>query len=94
MKRSVFGLMVITGLAASQVMAAKAGPMDANSDGKVSKQEFCDARAKAAKKAGKEFKKAGAEKMFKAKDTNGDGFLSGDELTAVPKPKTVEESEE
>ena len=86
MKRLFGSAMIILGLAAmSAVAAEKKNPMDANGDGKISKQEFCDVRAKAMEKAGKTFNKAACEKQFAAKDTNGDGFLSGDEL--APKPK-------
>lgn len=87
MKRLVGCAMVVLGLAAIQAGAAqKAGPMDKNSDGKVCKQEFCDSAAAKAEKAGKEFKKAAVEKQFAAKDVNKDGFLTGDELVAKPKP--------
>jgi Ca2+-binding EF-hand superfamily protein len=76
---------VMLSLAAMQVGAAqKAGSMDANSDGKVCKQEFVSAMEARAQKAGKEFNKGGAEKQFANRDKNGDGFLTGDEVTVAP----------
>ena len=93
MKRLIGCAMVVLGLAAIQAGAAeKAGPMDKNSDGKVSKQEFVDAQSAKLQKAGKEVKTAAIEKQFAAKDKNGDGFLTGDELVAAPKaPKAPAE---
>ena len=88
MKR-MFGCMVmVLGLAVIQVPAAeKKSPMDTDGDGKVSKEEFCAQQAKNAEKAGKKFVLANAEKNFAARDVNGDGFLTGDEL--IPPPKTL-----
>lgn len=98
MKRLFGGVLIVLGLAVMQASAVeKKNPMDTNGDGKISKQEFCDARQKAAEKAGKEFKKAIVEKQFKAKDTNGDGFLTAEELVAkpqAPKAPKAESSEE
>ena len=97
MKRLLFSVMVLTGLTAMQASAApKGSSMDTDKDGKVSKQEFCAFSAKIAEKKGTEFNAAGAEKQFKAKDKNGDGFLTGEELVAAPKaPKApkVEDKE-
>lgn len=89
MKHVFAGTIVAVTLAAFQTQAAekKAGGMDANSDGKVSCEEFCAAREKAAEKKGAEFKKAAAEKQFAAKDKNKDGFLTGEELQHKPKAK-------
>lgn len=98
MKRLFGGVLIVLGLVAMQASAVeKKNPMDTNGDGKVSKQEFCDAAAKRAEKAGKEFKKGMAEKQFKAKDANGDGFLTAEELAAkpqAPKAPKAESSEE
>lgn len=58
------------------------GGMDADKDGKVSKEEFVASQAKRAEKAGKEFDAKKAEKMFDKNDKNGDGFLTGDEIKA------------
>ncbi|MFA7257784.1 MAG: hypothetical protein WC047_09450 [Kiritimatiellales bacterium] len=90
MRRLFSGVVIVMVLVAMQAVAGKAGWMDMNADGKVSMQEFCDARAKSAEKAGKEFKKENAEKQFAKKDVNGDGFLTGDELTAKPKASAAE----
>jgi len=51
--------------------------LDANSDGKVTMEEFC------AKKKDKE----AAEKQFKAKDKDGDGSLTLEEFKAPGKAK-------
>lgn len=51
--------------------------MDANGDGKVSKEEFM----------AKQKDKEKAEASFKAKDKDGDGCLTGDEFKAVGKKK-------
>jgi hypothetical protein len=92
MKRVFCGAMVVLGLAAMQASAEKAGPADANSDGKITKQEFCAKQAETAKKAGKEFKTGAAEKLFATKDLNGDGVLTKDEMGAPKKPKKEAES--
>lgn len=68
----------------------KKTPMDSNSDGKVSKEEFCSAREKMMKKAGREFNRTAVEKQFAAKDKNKDGFLTGEELKG--KKQTQEKS--
>ncbi len=94
MMKRLFGIVVVAGLTGMSAFAEKAGPADANSDGKVSKQEFVDMLSQKASKAGKEVNKAAFEKQFKAKDKNGDGFLTKDELApAKPKPQ-AESSEE
>ncbi len=90
MKRLLFSVMVLMGFAIQASAAPKGNPMDADKDGKVSMQEFCDATAARVQKAGREFRKAGVEKQFKDKDKNGDGFLTADEL--VPSPKAPAEA--
>jgi len=86
MKRLLFSVLVLMGFTALQVSAEPKGvSMDADKDGKVSCEEFCAARGKMAEKKGQEFDKAAAEKQFVAKDKDGDGFLTGDELAKAPK---------
>ncbi len=55
--------------------------LDANSDGKLSLDEFIGKR--------KDDKKPMAEKQFKKKDKDGDSFLSVDEFKAMPKKKNT-----
>jgi hypothetical protein len=86
MKRLVGGIMIILGLTVMSAAAAeRAGWEDENSDGIVTLEELLSARAKAAKKAGREFSKSYNEKEFAAKDLNGDGVLTRDELIAPKK---------
>ena len=96
MKRLFGSALIVMGLTVMSASAAeKKSPMDTNDDGKVSKQEFCDARSKAMEKAGKKFNEAATEKQFSARDANKDGFLTGDELVAKPQaPKKAAESTE
>ena len=82
MKHWLFSMLILMGFAVLQASAApKRIPADANKDGKVSKQEFCDAQAKKMEKAGKEFNAKAAEKQFAAKDKDGNGFLTAEELS-------------
>ena len=87
MKRLFCCMMIVMALAAMPTVAAKAGPGDTNSDGKVTLQEFCAGQAKLAEKAGKPFNQASIEKQFVSKDINGDGVLTKDEVDAATKPK-------
>lgn len=82
MKRLHYSIMVLVALVALQAAAEKAGPADADSDGQVTKQEFCALRAKLAAKAGKEYNEAASEKLFASRDSNQDGVLTGDEIFA------------
>ncbi len=86
---AVFALVVAFG--ASSLMAAPDKPkekkapeeqfkkMDANSDGKLSLEEFIGKR--------EGDKKASAEKQFAARDADKDGSLTLDEFKAPPKKK-------
>lgn len=56
--------------------------MDANSDGKVSKDEFVAAQEARAKKSGHEMKKEDIEARFAKIDTDKDGLLTKEELKA------------
>lgn len=95
MKRLFGCILVILGLAALNASAVeKKNPADTNGDGKVSKQEDCDAEARKAEKAGKEFNKAATEKKFAKKDKNGDGFLDADELAGKAKTPTAPDAPE
>ena len=58
--------------------AARFAKLDADSDGKVTLDEF---------KAGMKKNSEGAEKMMKAKDRDKDGSLTKEEFTAAPKKK-------
>ncbi len=60
--------------------AAAFAKLDANNDGKVSKEEFM-ASPSAKKDAAK------AEKSFSNRDKNGDGFLSKEEFSPAKKAK-------
>jgi Ca2+-binding EF-hand superfamily protein len=87
MKRLVFSVLMIVGFTALGA-EKKAGAMDVDSDGKVTRQEFLDARSKQAAEAGKTFSAEAQGKIFDAKDTNGDGVLNFDEvLKPAPKAK-------
>ncbi|MCU0857608.1 MAG: hypothetical protein MUC65_04295 [Pontiellaceae bacterium] len=87
MKRLVGFILIGLGVVVLNVSAEeKKNPADANGDGKVSKQEYCDREAAKAKRDGKEYNQAEAEKKFAKKDKDGNGFLEGDEL--ISKPKT------
>ena len=56
--------------------------MDANSDGKVSKDEYVAAQEARAKKSGHEMKKEDIEAHFAKLDTDSDGSLTVDEFKA------------
>lgn len=79
--KKLLALLVVFGLCAPAVMAQekKADPaeqfkkLDANSDGKLSKEEFLGKR--------KGDKATKAEETFKKKDKDSDGFLSLEEFT-------------
>jgi len=81
-------MVMMLSLAAMPAGAAKkAHPMDANSDGKVSLQEYLSFFEAKAQKDGKVWNKVSErriERQFAARDKNGDGFLTGDELPAAP----------
>lgn len=66
--------------------AAVFNKMDANNDGKVSKEEYLTAREEVAKKRGRDAPPANVlEKRFAKMDANSDGNLTVDELKAVAK---------
>lgn len=86
--------LAVIGFGATSLEAAKAdakapkkspeerfAKLDANSDGKLSLDEFIGKR--------KDDKKAMAEKQFKKKDKDRDGFLSVEEFKAMPKKKNT-----
>jgi Ca2+-binding EF-hand superfamily protein len=86
MKRLAGGIMIVLGLTVmSAASAEKAGWEDKNSDGKVTLEEFLALRKINAERAGRNFDSKYNEKLFADKDINGDGFLTGDEVTASPK---------
>lgn len=84
MKRLVYLMMVVVGVSATSAFAKHWA--DADGDGKVSLQEWIDGRTKAAQKNGTEVKEKSLTNVFKQMDTDGDGFLSEEEL-AANKPK-------
>lgn len=49
---------------------------DQDGDGKISAQEYLDAKEKFAKSKGKSVNPKMVQNIFKKKDTDGDGFLS------------------
>lgn len=59
--------------------------MDADGDGKISRDEYCNTQAKARKTAGKPVNMAKLEKQFAGRDSNSDGFLTEDELVSEEK---------
>lgn len=74
----VIGLILFSFPVLAQKMAS-----DADSDGKVSKQEYLQSASKLAEKSGKQFDPAFAEKVFEKRDQNGDGFITFDEQPAA-----------
>jgi Ca2+-binding EF-hand superfamily protein len=87
MNRLLFGMLIMMGLTVMQASAAKpAGVMDTDADGKVTKDEFFAARSKQSAEKGKELKKEASDALFAKRDTNGDGVLTMDELTAKAEP--------
>ncbi len=82
MKRLVYGMLIVLGLTAMQAVAKG---YDADGDGKVTKQEFCDRQTEILKQKGEELKPGVAEARFEARDVNKDGFLSKEEV-AAPAP--------
>ena len=61
--------------------------MDADKDGKVSKEEFVSFKEAQAEKADNEFDAEKVEQMFAKKDKDGDGFLTKEEMASKPKKK-------
>ncbi|NOU36394.1 MAG: EF-hand domain-containing protein [Kiritimatiellaceae bacterium] len=83
MRKILCGTLVMMTLCVFQAF----GSADVNHDGLVSREECYAARTKLAQKAGKEFDQKAAEAFFNATDTNGDGFLSQEELAKPVKTK-------
>lgn len=59
-----------------------AHPVDLNGDKKISYEEFARMHKKRGERAGREPKDAWIKNLFDRKDSNGDGFLSYEELAA------------
>ena len=68
-------MMMVTGVQAKEKAGAK----------ETTKEQFIATAQKRAEAAGTAFDKAKAEAAFTAKDKNGDGVLSGDELAPADK---------
>ena len=87
MKKRVIAMVVIlSGMGLSSYAAVKAGygweGTDTNVDGKVSLKENLVAGKIRKEAIGKSFNEAAATKFFKAKDKDGDGFLTPAEFKA------------
>ncbi len=85
MMRLFYLMVVLLAGAVIQVQAAPTAFGDADSDGKVTQEEFLTAKKAVAEKSGKKYSEERSKKQFDQKDTNKDGVLSADELAPAPK---------